>query len=397
VDESVPGPGGPAAASLRKWLIPCLAILSAGEINAQTDGLRLRGQARVAEAPMTQGTALLHRTAVSAHGPVDSVAIGPDGSFVLKLPSAPEAESADLYFATILHDGVVYAGPALTTPGQLDSIYLIQAFDTASVAEAGIALPIVLRNVFLEDDGGPWHVTDLIQVRNNRARTLVSTPGGRVWSYPLPPRATQVTIGQESSVPAELDLTDGIISLRSPLQPGAHIFVARYVVPDPFLELPLPGRTGGLEVLIQAPGPLLEIPGLESRGTVEVEPGLTFRRFSGVGLEDQVLSFQPGEPAPSVPVGWWAALVALVLVGVGASMTLRARRPSSVVAAHSRRRELLVEIARLDQWFDEFSEPAEEDELDYARRRQELLGEVASLPQSGLARRTRPPRNRMTP
>lgn len=342
----------------------------------------LRGQVLVGESPMDSGTVVLHRITAQTQGELDSLSVGPDGAFSFDLPSVPDPGGSDMYFASTRHQGVLYFGGALTTAVQLDSLYRIQAWDTLVVSEPeGRELPVLIRNVFLEPEGEDWLATDLIQLQNDLDRTLVSLGEGAVWRYPLPEEATSPSMGGDF-IPGSSEFVNGELVVHSALPPGERVFVIRYRVPDPFITIPVPGETQALEVLVREPAPPIEIPGLETGLQVELEPGSTYRRFSGSELTDVTVEIQEGEEEGSFPVEWLAVLLALLLTGVALwAVTGRPQRSLSPEAAEGAgpRKALILEIARLDRDFESRENPGPEEEARYRRTRKTLMDRLAGL------------------
>lgn len=348
----------------------------------------LRGRVLVGDAPLDSGTVVLHRITAEAQGEIDSLAVDAGGGFAFDLPSVPNPEANDLYFASVRHQGVLYFGGAVSTAVQLDSLYTIQAWDTLVVREpGGRTLPVPVRNVFLEPEGDQWRVTDLIQVRNDAAGTLVSTGEEPVWSYPLPEAATNASLGGDF-IPGSTVIEDGRLLVHSALPPGERVFVIRYLVPDPYFTLELPGATEVLEVLVREPAPPVAVPGLESGISVELEPGSTYRRFSGAELSDATVTLVEGEEdGGGIPVRWVAVFLGLLFTGVGLWAVLGRPRPAGVPreahdpggADEGARQGLILEIARLDRDHEALADPTEAETRRYRDRRRVLLARLREL------------------
>ena len=127
------------------WLVFCIGLAS---FFAATEGLSaqveaspvLEGRALLGDTVLTRGTVVLHHVSNATQGEVDSTALAGDGSFQLRLPNVPDPERGDVFLASILHDGVTYFGPWITTANQLDSAYAIQAYDTAMAAAEAVTV-----------------------------------------------------------------------------------------------------------------------------------------------------------------------------------------------------------------------------------------------------------------
>ncbi len=367
-----------------------MLILAAGALplSAQVEADPvLRGRVLVGEAPLDSGIVVLHRITSEVQGEIDSLEVASDGGFAFDLPSVPNPEANDLYFASVRHQGVLYFGGAVSTAVQLDSLYTIQAWDTLVVREpGGRRLPVPVRNVFLEPEGDQWRVTDLIQVRNDADATLVSVGEAPVWSYPLPEVATSAALGGDF-IPGSTLIEDGRLVVHAALPPGERVFIVRYLVPEPYFALDLPGRTEILEVLIREPAPPVAVPALEAGVSVELEEGSTYRRFSGADLTDARVRILEGQEDRRVPVRWVAVLLALLFTGVGLWAVLGRPRPAGVPReAHGddgpdpqARQALVLEIARLDRDHEALDEPTEAEVRRYRDRRRVLLARLREM------------------
>lgn len=364
-------------------LLLAVAVLPAERVGAQVEAEPvLRGQVLVGDQPMDSGTVVLHRITAQTQGELDSIPVGAEGGFSFDLPSVPDPAGNDMYFASTRHQGVLYFGGAITAPIQLDSLYRIQAWDTLVVSDpGGRDLPVPIRNVFLEPEGEEWLVTDLIQVRNDLDRTLVSLGDGAVWRYPLPDQATSPAMGGDF-IPGSSEFVDGDLVVHSALPPGERVFVIRYRVPDPYITIALPGETEVLEVLVREPAPPIEVPALETGLQVELEPGSTYRRFSGSELTDASVRIMEGEEEGSFPIQWLAVLLALLLTAVAlwAVLGRSGATPAPIDGEEGgARKALIMEIARLDREFESRTEPSAEERARYRRARKALLDRLAGL------------------
>jgi len=321
---------------------------------------------------------VLHHLSMDGEGEVDSTAIGRDGSFRLRLPNVPDPARQDVFFASIRHDGVLYFGNPVTVAVQLDTTYVIQAFDTLIAPEGGFPLVLQQRNIFLEPDGELWHVTDLFQVVNPETRTVVTREPGVVWRHPLPEGASGFTLGQSEVSPDATTFEEGDLVLRAPVSPGERLVVVRYTLDDPYVTFPTPIETGQFELLIREPAPLMDVGELTFVENTELEPGTTYRRFNTSGLQAPSVALVAVDPPFEPPIEWAALLLALFLGAVG---VFAVRRGAAEGASAGRprlegRRDLLVAVAQLDAAFHNNSEPSKAELAQYRRRRAELLQRV---------------------
>lgn len=346
----------------------------------------LHGEVRVGAIPLPEGTVVLHQVSAHTSGEIDSVRVGPDGSFRIPLPHVPDHGSrAEIYFASVQHQGLHYFGPAITDASQLDSLYTIQAFDTLSVPPGGADLPLTARNLFLERSGTGWEATDVFQLRHDGDRTLYSPDEGVVWSYPLPDMVRDFQVGQADLAADAVRFLNGRIELLAPLPPGEKFLVVRYSIPERDFLLPMPGATDRMEILVREPGPPAEFPPLGPATPVELEPGTVFRRYSGEGFLDTGIRAQVAPERWSFRAEWLGLLLAGLL---GAAGVYGFRRRSARLQAPgvpgvpepSRREDLLLAIARLDEEFGGTEDPSDADAKAYRARRGKLLSQLKRHP-----------------
>ncbi|MDH5589682.1 MAG: hypothetical protein OEZ65_11270 [Gemmatimonadota bacterium] len=349
----------------------------ASSLNAQVPAHpELHGRVVIGDAEAERGVVVLHRLSDDAQGAVDSVAVDREGRFSFALPSVPDGERNELYFASIEHDGVLYFGSALARAIQLDSLYLIQAYDTVGAPAGGADLPIQNRSVFLEGgEGDAWVVTDLLQVRNEGDRTWVASSEGVTWRYPLLRGGRDFSVMQGDVAADVVGFEDGAVVVRAPIPPGARLFVVRYFVDDPFAVLPLPGVTDVLEILVREPAPGMAFASLEDQGRLEMEPGSTFRRWAAEDIRDTEIAPVPVKEEGPPPVRRFAVLV---MLGLGAMGAWLARGAGGGATGPSRqetpsRQRLVHEIAVLDEEFHARASPTDDETQRYRESRARLL------------------------
>jgi hypothetical protein len=326
---------------------------------------------------------VLHRVAAVEQGEVDSVRVAPDGAFQFRLPAVPLPDGSEVYFASVRHHGILYFGRAVSLPIHLDSLYLIQAYDTAVAPPGGGDLIVESRSLFVEEaEPGRWQVTDLFQVRNGGSRTLVAAPDGSVWTHPLPPGATGGEVTQLDMAAAAGEVRDGAVFVTAPIPPGERLFVVRYAIPTLFTSVPVGPGTGSVEVLVREPAPAAEVTGLTQAPPVELDEGGLFRRFIAPESPTEDVAIIPGQARRDPPVRWFAGALTLLLAGI-AAWALRERlgvpSPRAAIPPPSDRRALVLEVARLDEAFSELREPTPEERGAYEARRAELLRRLTLL------------------
>lgn len=381
-------PDGTVTNRLRTAFVASLVTLSASAapagISAQVEADPvLNGRALLGDTALTRGTVVLHHLTNTTQGEVDSAAVAPDGSFSFRLPNVPDPDRGDVFFASIRREGVSYFGSFVTTASQLDSVYAIQTYDTLLAPEEGVDLQIEIRTVFFEAVENRWRVTDVFQLANSRARTVVTREPGAVWRYPLAAGAAEFAVGEGDVGPDVIGLEDGDLVLRAPMSPGSRMFVVRYTLDDMFTVIPTPGVIDQFEVLIREPAPLMEVEGLRFLTRVELEVGSTYRRYSGQSVDLASIRLVAIDAPTQPPVKWVAVVLAVLLAGMGlfalrgTGLSLAGETPVSPAAD---RHSLLVQVARLDDDFEAQADPNAAARTLYERRRRELLRRIRGAP-----------------
>lgn len=367
----------------------------------------VEGRLLLGDAVADSGTVVLHRVTPEEASAVDSVEVT-GGGFQLRLPHLPVPGSGEVFFASHRYQGILYFGPALAMAEQVDSVYTIRAYSTRAAPPQGLALPVAVRNLFVEEGPMGWRVTDLVEIRNDSSVTWIPDPestGAVVWSYPLAPDASSFRLGDGDLAPGSVTWEDGMVRVRAPILPGERLLVFHYEIPSLETEFPLPGVTEILELLVRQPAPPLRVDALQAAGPMEIERGVNYFRWWGQGLQDQVVQLRPGEDR-GIPMAWVAVGIAFVLTLVGGWLVVGPSRPSfgagglerrgegvrgkagdtpgsgpgpgasspaDGVTPFVRRRSLLLAIARLDE---EGSAAAAKAESPEARRRREVQREA---------------------
>lgn len=330
----------------------------------------LRGEVRRGEELFPGAEVILHRVSAVTAGEIDTVFTDPGGLFRFELPSVPrEDQEGDIYFASVRHEGILYFGSAVSRAVQLDSLYTLQTYDTAVAPVGGAVLPVSVRYLIAEESPTGWRITDLFEITHEGDRTWVPAPdGGLTWSHPLPAgiRDPQVGGGDVSSDAAQV--ADARLSLSGPISPGVRQFVLRYEV-DALdgLDIPLEPGTGTVEFMVREPAPALEVEGIPAVETVEMQPGVTFRRYAGDAPPGGRLLVQAGSPPARIPVEFVAVGLAFLLAALGLFAVMRrpggepagggvspraVPSPAAPDPAEDRER-LLLEVARIDQQLDD--------------------------------------------
>jgi hypothetical protein len=326
---------------------------------------------------------VLHRVSAEASGEIDSVRAGPDGTFTLALPRVPDhGREAEVFFAAVRYRGLLYLGEAITSPTQMDSLYLIQAYDTLSVPPGGAELSVTQRSLFLDKVEEGWEATDFFQVVQEEDRTLYSPQDGVVWSYPLPEGAHDFQLGQSDLSPDAFRFAEGRFEVYSPLPPGDRYFLVRYALPGDDLSIPTPGTVQRMEVLIREPGPRAEFTHLVPGPPVELEPGNTFRSYQASNLQVPLVEGRIVGGAFEIPASWLGILLTALLGGAGVwGFRRRTGAKEKTIAGEGvrARNELLRAVAELDASFEGLTEPSPGDLERYREERGALLARLKTL------------------
>ena len=364
-----------------------LFLLAAGGLDAQEAvTAELRGRVLLGGVPVDTATVVLHQVGADAAGPVDSLRVETDGSFHFALPRLPGSGTGhEVYFASVRRHGILYFGSPISRVDQLDSVYTIQTYETRQAGEGGEELPVTIRNLFINRTEEGWRVTDLFEVRNESGWTWVSESDGPVWRYPLPRAATNFDLGQ-SDLPADaVAFRDGAMEVFAPIPPGERLYIITYDLEELTFDLPMPGRTEMLQLLISEPAPILDVQGLTQEPPVQMEEGVQFRRYAAEGVMNRTVRISEGLGTTGVPIRELAVLLALLLTGaaVWALMRRPDERPEAAPAGpkikgrietpESARDELLIEVARLDEEFGALDRPTEAARTRYREKREALI------------------------
>ena len=151
------------------------------------------------------------------------------------------------------------------------------------------------------------------------------------------------------------------------------MLLIRYELPEIEVEFPAPGATETLELLVKEPAPSLEVVGLQPLDVVSLDGESSYRRYSGTGLRDAVVSLKEAPERRLPSMGIYAAILAALLGGAGVLAYLRPRRlvtapsaapasgaataPGATPAAGVGREGLILQVARLDESLDATIDP----------------------------------------
>lgn len=370
-----------------------LATVVAPPLEAQVEARpELRGRVLRNGEGVPEGTVTLHQVTPDSAGELATTPVDTDGHFSFRLPTVPDpAGRSDVYFASIRHQGILYFGRAVTRAVQLDSLYRIEVYDTAAAPAGGTDFPVEVRNLFLEElgEGQGWQVVDLLQIRHQGPRTLVTRNDEPLWSYPMPPEASDFRIGESDIDPGGATYEDGTLRVTSPVPPGQRTYLVRYRLPSLEFTLPLPGRTRRLELMVREPAPALEAPGLTRGEAVELEPGSSYRRYAASELQGRVVDVSLAEESGEVDVRWIAVILALVLAGAGLLVVQRGGHPPEPAAGEGEgvgpgpceatREDVLLRVAELDEAFEAADDPSEDERRRYRDERRRLMERLRAL------------------
>jgi hypothetical protein len=349
---------------------------------------------RGAGAPLAEAAVILHRVDALEAGEIDSLRADAEGRFVFDLPTVPDPGGrGEVYFASVRHDGVVYFGPPVMRAVELDSLYRIQVYDTVTAPPGGAPVPLGVRYILAEPVESGWQITDLFQLDVIGERTWVESGEGVTWRYPMPAGIGEVQVGGGDLPPELTTFPDGALEFSGPLSPGSRQVVLRYMLDSLVLSVPIPGGAREMEFLIQEPAPSVTVTGLAAAESVEMEPGVTYRRYAGVDLGGTVVQIREGRSGSRFPLEWLAVLLGLGLAAFGIWAVRRTEggeTPAAVPESpatpvpwtpEDRRRRLILEAARIDEELEETDEGPARARLE--ARREELLALLQRPPGPG--------------
>lgn len=309
----------------------------------------------------------LHRVSSTEAGEIASSVASADGSFSFQLPSVP-GRGDEVYFVSTRHQGILYFGAAVSDMASADSVHTLIVYDTVGAPQAGFDFEIHGRNIFIEEFEDGWRVTDVFDLHNEGDRTVVATPDGAVWSYPLMEGASNVELGDGDLSPDVWSFENGRVVTRAPVPPGSRSYIFRYQTPA-LASLPLTGVTQRIDVLVREPAASFSAIGLQLEDPVELEPGSTFRRYAALTPAATTIEFTASDVSQGLPLGPMVVGIALVLGmlgvwGFGRTGTAGPKRT---------RASVLLEVARLDEEYEQRSNPTAAQSKAHKRRRDALL------------------------
>ncbi len=316
---------------------------------------------------------------------------------VTELTVGPGAE----YGLMATYEGVDYIHPELArlTPGQ-PTLFGVNL----TVYEPDEAVDLVIRTAHVvvspAPEQGAAFLTEVWVIRNDTDRTRVAGQDGAVLWFDLPPGARSIDV-RDPRVRASAKFEDNILFDREPVPPGEREVVLTYEVPYGGMEftfsrtLPLP--VAELQLMVIAPGAVVDSPMLPEQGTTELN-GRPVVRAGGSDLAagSVIEALIRGLPKASgggasslrsqqLPVVDQRPLAVVVLVIALVGMLLAVRYPDlSKTPGVSRRRtdrlsveraDVLDELARLERRCSGGTVSGEE----YARLRPALMERALAL------------------
>ncbi|MBI4519730.1 MAG: hypothetical protein HY701_02740 [Gemmatimonadetes bacterium] len=317
--------------------------------------------------PLPGTRVVLHRAGGDAAGPIDSLQADQNGRFSFRATSPVDPFNEIVYFTSVRYQGIMYFGEALAGATASDSVHIIQVYDTVTAPPTGAAVDLGVRHLILEQSEGGWLATDLIQLSHTGDRTYVAPPNGSTWTYQLPLEASDLQVGESDLPPDAATLSEGILRVSAPISPGERMYLVRYRLPALAVDVPIPGETARFELLLREPTPPVSIAGLEPQQPVELQ-GNTYRRWVGLDLQNATVRVRETEVPAPLPMAWMAAALSLIL----AAATLFAWMRQPATAITSPRDEVVLEIARLDEEFEQQVDADAETRKRYELRRSHL-------------------------
>lgn len=335
----------------------------------------LRGRVTLGDAGIGSSLVTLHEVSLGGGSEIDSVAAAEDGSFAFDLPGVPDPESGTVFFASTLYEDILYFGIPVNSAVQLDSTYVIRVYETEPAPPGGADFTVSVRNLFLQDMGTGWSAVDLIQIRNDGFRTLIPANGEPVWSYPLVGGAQDFEVGESDLAEDAVRFAEGRMFVTAPVPPGERLYAVRYTVPGHQFVAPLPGRTETMELLVLEPSPPTAVTGLQPLPPIEVEEGVTYRRYAAGDIVDDAVGLLMADEPEELPLEWMAVILTVILAWLGLYAVYR--EPAGTMASGAaERRRLLREVAILDEAYAREGRVGSKARKAYRRRRERLLARI---------------------
>lgn len=340
----------------------------------------LQGTLYLGEVPADTGTVVLHWVTPEQSGVVDSTRVDAEGGFSLALPHVPIPNSGEVFFASARFDGVLYTGSYISDPIQLDSLYAIRTYPRQAAPAGGLIFPLSQREVWIDPGPSGWRITDVLDIQNpNPASFVPNSSDDAVWRYPIPPTARNPQIVQVGPIVGEASFEGTTLIAANTLVPGDNYYIIQYEMESIEFDLPLPGETGLVRMFVREPAPDLRVTGLALQGpTDELEVGAVFDIWAAQNLRDQNIEVRLGGEGDIPPVVWLVTTLSLVFVVAG-SFVIRKRLGDgrAGVGRERQRKDILVDVATLDEEYARIGEPSGQDEVRYRRRRAGLVDELA--------------------
>lgn len=374
-------------------LVSLLTLTNSAQAQQDVFGVQvvgsLTGTLYIAGVPADTGTVTLHRVSPEEASSLDSIQVGPGGAFEFNLPNLPIPGSGEVFFAATRYDGIVYPGVMITDPAQLDEEYRVDGYSTRRVS-GDLAFGVSRREMYLMEGPRGWQVLDVLEIANPDSVTLVPEAGAAVWRYPLPETALAPRLIQMGPVQGQVEFEGSTLVASNPVVPAQNYYLIQYDLESIEFDLPMPGSTGLAQLMYDTPmdaegvssGPELRVEGLARTDPGQVEFGANAAYWVGQDLLNQTVRIRLGTGSGTDPAVWIWLAVALTLCTVGAG-TLIARRGAPAPTKKRLRRDVLVDLARLDEVYGSIDASDEEARAQYADRRGALVRELAEVDARG--------------
>jgi len=309
------------------FALACAAAPGSAAAQSLVRGRVVRGGAGMAGVPVQ-----LHRVSRDAQGVADSAVSGADGGFSLRRPAVDTAGGFEVVFATAMHHGVRYFGPAVQGGASPDG-YEVAVHDTTSAAAAADSVRVTRRDVFLVPDSakGGWRVVERVRLRNSSDRTIVPGVRPTVGLTLLSGAQAFVAGGGDPRTPPLAMMGIGRQALvKDPLLPGERDVLYRYHLPGSAAgaELAPWEATDTLYLYLPRAASGVKVTGVLDVSAVTVE-GEPLTRYGGAirpGTRIGVEWGERGGPGSKPGRVTAALLAAAVAAGVGAWMLAARRR-----------------------------------------------------------------------
>ena len=332
-------------------IVAAATVLPVGlQAQAEVDPV-LSGTLFISGTPADSGLVILHRVTPEEAGRIDSTRVGAGGSFSFRLPNLPIPGTGEVFFrfGGIRRGGLFGCADRRPRPTRLRP--RSPGLSRARGPSRGPRLPGIAPGGLDRGRAEGWEVTDVVEIQNPDSATFIAADGeAPVWRYPLPATALAPRVLQAGPVtgPTRFDGTTLVAGNPS----CRRRTITWYSTTSNLWKwiFRSPARPGSSSSSFVSRPPAVRVEGLQQQPPEEIEVGSSFLRWAGEAIQDQTIAVRLGEEGGRA--GAWlvlAAAMSLVLIGAASLLVRRRSYLAPAGAARRLRKDVLVDIARLDE------------------------------------------------